>query len=106
MLEEKKIIGLAWEPKLPSLLLGKNSGSNNKSQNVPCTSLIQSLLTGCSFHLTTPRRLTSYSRSKSKTQPERIGTFDMPAPTLTPELKKDLKLLKVMWLFLILEHIF
>lgn len=40
MLEIKKTIGLSWEPKLPSFSFGTKSESNNKSDNVPESSLV------------------------------------------------------------------
>ncbi|KAI3737831.1 hypothetical protein L2E82_27844 [Cichorium intybus] len=83
MPEGKNIIGLSWEPKLPSLLSGTKNVSNHKSQNVSETSLLykpnSELIDGLFVPPNDPKRF----------------EFDMPAPTLTPELKKDLQLLKL-----------
>ncbi|KAJ0751688.1 putative Fcf2 pre-rRNA processing [Helianthus annuus] len=98
MPEEKKIIGLTWEPKLPSLLLGKKSGSNNKSQNVPETSMVyksnSELIDGLFVPPNDPKKVNKLLKKQVKDTTGK-NWFDMPAPTLTPELKKDLKLLKL-----------
>lgn len=40
MPEDKKMIGLSWEPKLPSLSFGTKNGSNHKSEKISETNLV------------------------------------------------------------------
>lgn len=40
MPEDKKVIGLSWEPQLSSLNFGSKSGSNDKSQHVSESNLV------------------------------------------------------------------
>ncbi|KAE8659058.1 condensin-2 complex subunit D3-like [Hibiscus syriacus] len=104
MPESKAVIGLKWEPKLPGLPLPSTttsisgSGSVSKSQNEPeNTSLWKSnnqLVDGLFVPPNDPSKVNKLLRKQVK---DTAGSawFDMPAPTLTPELKKDLQLLKV-----------
>ncbi|RVX22105.1 rRNA-processing protein fcf2 [Vitis vinifera] len=82
MSESKAVIGLSWEPKLSLLSSAPKNGSDNLKMRLKTVvlaygNLIASSLMDCLFLLTT------------------LGRFDMPAPTITPELKKDLQLLKL-----------
>ncbi|XP_024982039.1 rRNA-processing protein fcf2-like isoform X1 [Cynara cardunculus var. scolymus] len=98
MLEDKKVIGLSWEPKLPSLLFGTKGGSNAKSQNVSESSLVykpkSELIDGLFVPPHDPKKVNKLLKKQVKDTTGK-NWFDMPAPTLTPELKKDLKLLKL-----------
>ncbi|KHG06282.1 rRNA-processing fcf2 [Gossypium arboreum] len=104
MPESKAVIGLRWEPKLPALPFQSKtasmsgSGSVSKSGNEPqSTSLWKpnpQLIDGLFLPPNDPSKVNKLLRKQVK---DTAGTawFDMPAPTLTPELKKDLQLLKV-----------
>ncbi|KAL8209322.1 hypothetical protein R6Q57_006054 [Mikania cordata] len=98
MLEVKKTIGLSWEPKLPSLSFGTETRSNNKSQNVAESSLVykpnSELIDRLFVPPNDPKKVNKLLKKQVK---DTAGSnwFDMGAPTLTPELKKDLKLLKL-----------
>ncbi|KAK6254282.1 Fcf2 pre-rRNA processing [Theobroma cacao] len=100
MAESKAVIGLTWEPKLPgfSFQSKTTSGSDSKSQNEPQSSALwkpnQDLVDGLFLPPSDPSKLNKLLRKQVK---DTAGTawFDMPAPTLTPELKKDLQLLKL-----------
>ncbi|KAJ9544802.1 hypothetical protein OSB04_024509 [Centaurea solstitialis] len=98
MLEDKKVIGLSWEPKLPSLLFGTKSGSSDKSQNASESSLVykpkSDLIDGLFVPPNDPKKVNKLLKKQVKDTTGK-NWFDMPAPTLTPELKKDLKLLKL-----------
>ncbi|GMP57254.1 hypothetical protein CsSME_00021414 [Camellia sinensis var. sinensis] len=74
--KSKPVIGLSWEPKLPPLPSGTKKGSDKPPRTLPESS--------------------SSSAVVYKSNTKLIdGLFDMAAQTLTPELKKDLQLLKV-----------
>nr|GEV05791.1 hypothetical protein [Tanacetum cinerariifolium] len=98
MLEDKKRIGLSWEPQVLSLLFGTKSVSNDKSKNVSESSLVykpnSELINGLFVPPNDPKKVNKILKTQVK---DTAGEswFDMPAPTLTPELKKDLQLLKV-----------
>ncbi|KAI3724828.1 hypothetical protein L1987_64595 [Smallanthus sonchifolius] len=95
MLEGKKTIGLSWEPQLPSLLFGTKT---DKSQNVSESSLAykpnSELVDGLFVPPNDPKKVNKLLKKQVKDTTGK-GWFDMPAPTLTSELKKDLKLLKL-----------
>uniref|UniRef100_A0A7N0VB69 Fcf2 pre-rRNA processing C-terminal domain-containing protein n=1 Tax=Kalanchoe fedtschenkoi TaxID=63787 RepID=A0A7N0VB69_KALFE len=93
------LIGLSWEPKLPSLSSQSkqpSSGSNHKPELQtsalwkPKTELIDGLFVP-------PADPNKFNKLMRKQIKDTAGTnwFDMPAQTLTPELKKDLQLLKL-----------
>ncbi|KAK8585929.1 hypothetical protein V6N13_050898 [Hibiscus sabdariffa] len=104
MPESKAVIGLKWEPKLPGLPLPSTttfvsgSGSVSKSQNEPQSTSLwkpnQQLVDGLFVPPNDPSKVNKLLRKQVK---DTAGSawFDMPAPTLTPELKKDLQLLKL-----------
>lgn len=98
MPEGKKVIGLSWEPQLPSLLIGTKSGSNDKSRHVSETNLLykpnSELIDGLFVPPNDPKKVNKLLKKQVKDTTGK-SWFDMPAPTLTPELKKDLKLLKL-----------
>uniref|UniRef100_A0A5B6YKX3 Putative rRNA-processing protein fcf2-like n=1 Tax=Davidia involucrata TaxID=16924 RepID=A0A5B6YKX3_DAVIN len=97
MPESKPVIGLLWEPKLPPLSSVNKSGSN-KPQNLPETSAVykpsNELIDGLFVPPNNPRKLNKLLRKQVKDTAGK-NWFDMPAPTITPELKKDLQLLKL-----------
>ncbi|MBA0585441.1 hypothetical protein Gotri_014227 [Gossypium trilobum] len=104
MPESKAVIGLRWEPKLPALPFQSKttsmsgSGSVSRSRNEPQSTSLwkpnQQLIDGLFLPPNDPSKVNKLLRKQVK---DTAGTawFDMPAPTLTPELKKDLQLLKV-----------
>ncbi|KVH88568.1 hypothetical protein Ccrd_026483, partial [Cynara cardunculus var. scolymus] len=85
-------------PKLPSLLFGTKGGSNDKFQNVSESSLVykpkSELIDGLFVPPNDPKKVNKLLKKQVKDTTGK-NWFDMPAPTLTPELKKDLKLLKL-----------
>ncbi|KAI9195971.1 hypothetical protein LWI28_019873 [Acer negundo] len=91
----KPVIGLSWEPKLPTLsstsktVSNTNTGSDNKLWR-PNTELVDGLFVPPN----NPKKLNKLLKKQVK---DTAGTswFDMPAATMTPELKKDLQLLKL-----------
>ncbi|KAK1418581.1 hypothetical protein QVD17_27726 [Tagetes erecta] len=98
MLESKKTIGLTWEPQLPSLLFGAKS---DKSQNVSegsSSSLVykpnSELVDGLFVPPNDPKKVNKLLKKQVKDTAGK-NWFDMPAPTLTADLKKDLKLIKL-----------
>ncbi|MBA0827863.1 hypothetical protein Goarm_012607 [Gossypium armourianum] len=103
MPESKGVIGLRWEPKLPALPFQSKttsmsgSGSVSRSRNEPQSTSLwkpnQQLIDGLFLPPNDPSKVNKLLRKQVK---DTAGTawFDMPAPTLTPELKKDLQLLK------------
>ncbi|GJY33317.1 rRNA-processing protein FCF2-like protein [Tanacetum coccineum] len=107
MLEVKKRIGLSWEPQVSSLLFGTKSVSNDKSKDVSESSLVykpnSELIDGLFVPPNDPKKVNKILKKQVKDTAGK-SWFDMPAPTLTPELKKDLQLLKVLLLILILER--
>ncbi|KAF8399260.1 hypothetical protein HHK36_015125 [Tetracentron sinense] len=97
MPENKPAIGLSWEPKLPSFSSGTKDGSE-KSQILPENRTVwkpnTELVDGLFVPPKDPKKLNKLLRKQVKDTAGR-NWFDMPAPILTPELKKDLQLLKV-----------
>ncbi|OAY36428.1 rRNA-processing protein fcf2 [Manihot esculenta] len=95
--EKQPLIGLSWEPKLPPLS-SSSKISNTKSQVRPESSGLwkpnSELIDGLFVPPNDPRKVNKLQRSQAK---DTLGKnwFDMPAPTMTPELKKDLQLLKL-----------
>lgn len=99
MPEGKPVIGLSWEPKIPTLLLSDTKkGTDIKSQNVPENSAVykpsSELIDGLFVPPNNPKKLNKLLRKQVKDTTGK-NWFDMPAPTITPELKKDLQLLKL-----------
>ncbi|KAL5726429.1 hypothetical protein ACHQM5_009473 [Ranunculus cassubicifolius] len=95
MLESSKpTIGLTWEPKLP---LGTLPSGSQKLQSAPQTTLWKpdtQLIDGLFVPSNDPRKVNKMIRKQRK---DTTGGdwFDMPAPTITPELKNDLQILKM-----------
>ncbi|KAJ8431243.1 hypothetical protein Cgig2_028633 [Carnegiea gigantea] len=98
MPENKPVIGLTWEPKLPSLSSTSSSSVSEKPhvthENVSLYKPTSELLNGLYLPPNDPRKLNKLVRKQIK---DTTGNswFDMPAAVLTPELKQDLQLLKV-----------
>ncbi|VVB01085.1 unnamed protein product [Arabis nemorensis] len=93
MAESKPLIGLKWEPKLPCLSLESKNDSSSSKMGLLCTSKSE-LVDGLCLPPTDPRKINKMIRKQLK---DTAGSnwFDMPAPTMTPELKRDLQLLKL-----------
>ncbi|KAG5555402.1 hypothetical protein RHGRI_012818 [Rhododendron griersonianum] len=96
--ERKPVIGLSWEPKLPLLPSVTKNGSA-KSQPLPPETVaayrpMTELVDGMFLPPNDPKKLNKLMRKQVKNTAGK-NWFDMPAPTITPELKKDLQLLKV-----------
>ncbi|KAH0856170.1 hypothetical protein HID58_084431 [Brassica napus] len=97
MSEVKPLIGLKWEPKLPCLALDSKTGSSSSKVAESGSSLWTSkseLVDGLCLPPTDPKKVNKMMRKQLK---DTTGSnwFDMPAPTMTPELKRDLQLLKL-----------
>ncbi|XP_057961123.1 rRNA-processing protein fcf2-like [Malania oleifera] len=101
MPESSTVIGLSWEPKLP---LGSSSSGkdvSDKSQTELETKICSAvwkpnaeLVDGLYVPPNNPKKLNKLLRKQIKDTAGR-NWFDMPAPTITPELKKNLQLLKL-----------
>lgn len=88
-----EVVGLSWNPKLPSF----SSSSNRSSVDEATTSLYKpssELIDGLFLPPNDPRKLNKLAKKQVKDTTGK-NWFDMPARTLTPELKKDLQLLKL-----------
>ncbi|XP_052206382.1 rRNA-processing protein fcf2-like [Diospyros lotus] len=98
----KPVIGLSWEPKLPPLAAGVKIRSDDKpsSSTVPETSSSTlykpstELIDGLFVPPNNPKKLNKLVRKQLKDTAGK-NWFDMPARTVTPELKKDLQLIKL-----------
>ena len=90
------VIGLTWEPKLPSF--GSASSSSSKSHVTTESSALykptSELIDGLYVPPNNPTALNKLLRKQLK---DTTGSnwFDMAAPVVTPELKYDLQLLKL-----------
>ncbi|CAK9160879.1 unnamed protein product [Ilex paraguariensis] len=98
MSKSKSVVGLSWEPKLPSFSSSGTKSGSNKSQNMCETSALfkskTELIDGLFVPPNNPREVNKLLRKQVKDTAGK-NWFDMPAPTITPELKKDLQLLKL-----------
>lgn len=93
--EPKAVIGLSWEPKLPSFS-APSSGSKSHLHEIS-GSLYRprsELIDGLYVPPNDPKKLNKLLRKQVKDTAGK-NWFDMPAPTITPDLKKDLQLLKL-----------
>ncbi|XP_020214133.1 rRNA-processing protein fcf2 [Cajanus cajan] len=98
MPESKPVIGLSWQPQLPIPSLKTTNGSHPKPQIEASTSTVWKssleLVDGLLVPPNDPRKLNKLLRKQVKdTAGEKW--FNMPAQTITPELQKDLQLLKL-----------
>ncbi|KAL2943590.1 rRNA-processing protein fcf2 [Bienertia sinuspersici] len=99
MPENKPIIGLTWEPKLPSFASTSSSAIAKPNSHIKAASTTlynptSNLIDGLYVPPNNPSKLNKLLRKQVK---DTTGSswFDMPAPVLTPELKQDLQLLKL-----------
>ncbi|CAN0907887.1 rRNA-processing protein fcf2 [Linum grandiflorum] len=93
--EGNPVIGLSWQPKL--IMPPSASSSHNPIPNRCGGSLwkpAQQLVDGLYVPPNNPAQLNKLQRKQVKDTLGK-GWFDMPAPTITPELKKDLQILKL-----------
>ncbi|XP_010251283.1 PREDICTED: rRNA-processing protein fcf2-like [Nelumbo nucifera] len=96
MPDSKATIGLTWEPKLPSLSSGIQNGSE-KLQKLPESVTWKpdiDLVDGLFVPPNDPRKLNKLMQKQVKDTAGK-NWFEMPAPTITPEIKKDLQILKL-----------
>ncbi|KAL9253376.1 rRNA-processing protein fcf2-like protein [Drosera capensis] len=99
MPQSKPVIGLTWDPKLPSFANStKPQSSSSVSTKIDAISALgkpkMELIDGLYVPPNDPRKLNKLRRKQVKDTAGK-NWFDMPAPILTPELKLDLKLLKL-----------
>nr|XP_048329314.1 rRNA-processing protein fcf2-like [Ziziphus jujuba var. spinosa]XP_048329315.1 rRNA-processing protein fcf2-like [Ziziphus jujuba var. spinosa] len=98
MPEGKVVIGTSWEPKLPTFTSATKTGSHQSQPESSSGGGIwkpnSELIDGLFVPPNNPRKLNKLRRKQLK---DTAGNswFDMPAPTITPELQKDLQLLKL-----------
>lgn len=95
-MSNQSAIGLSWAPTLPPLLSGaaKSSGKAQSSQLGAVWKSENELVDGLFVPPRDPRKLNKLMK-KSVKDTAGQSWFDMPAPTITPELKKDLEILKL-----------
>ncbi|ONK62586.1 uncharacterized protein A4U43_C07F5650 [Asparagus officinalis] len=93
---DKSAIGLSWAPKLPPLTSGttKSSEKAQSSQHGSVWKSEDQLVDGLFVPPRDPRKLNKLMKKNVKDTTGK-SWFDMPAPTITPELKKDLEILKL-----------
>lgn len=90
---------MSWAPKLPSLA---TTSCSSKSEPAPKPSTAQGslwkpqseLVDGLFVSPRDPKKVNKLTRKSVKDTTGK-GWFDMPAPTITPELKKDLEILQL-----------
>lgn len=97
MAENKPVIGLSWEPKLPSFATTSSNAKTKSHITVASSTLYKptsELIDGLYVPPNNPTKLNKLLRKQRK---DTTGSswFDMPAPVVTPELKQDLQLLKL-----------
>ncbi|XP_038876081.1 rRNA-processing protein fcf2 [Benincasa hispida] len=98
MSEKKPIIGLSWEPKLPASSSGIRTKACDKSNTQAENGLVwktnSELVDGLFVPPNNPKKLNKLLRKQVRDTAGR-NWFDMPAQTMTPEVEKDLRLLKL-----------
>ncbi|KAG5144553.1 hypothetical protein JHK84_030096 [Glycine max] len=98
MPERKPVVGLSWQPQLPiPSSLKATDGSHTKPQTEASSTVRKSsseLVDGLFVPPNDPKKLNKLLRKQAKDTAGK-NWFNMPAQTITPELQKDLKLLKV-----------
>ncbi|XP_068648424.1 rRNA-processing protein fcf2-like [Aristolochia californica] len=103
MAENKGTTGLSWGPKVPFLLSGASkespgiSKTSDKLKYEPDNIVFKpesELVDGLYVPPRDPKKLNKLLRKQVKDTSGK-GWFDMPAATITPEIKKDLQILKL-----------
>ncbi|XP_009399073.2 rRNA-processing protein fcf2-like isoform X1 [Musa acuminata AAA Group] len=95
MPENKSVIGLVWAPKVPPLFGVKNSSEKLHNQTKdPVLTPGTELVDGLYVPPRDPRKMNKLLKKNMKDTAGR-SWFDMPALTITPEIKKDLEILKL-----------
>ncbi|CAL0315012.1 unnamed protein product [Lupinus luteus] len=99
MPEKKAMVGLSWQPQLPIVSSSKAAdGSHAKPPTEASTNTLwkpsSQLVDGLFVPPSDPRKLNKLIRKQAKDTTGK-SWFNMPAQTITPELQKDLKLLKL-----------
>ncbi|WOL11411.1 rRNA-processing protein fcf2 [Canna indica] len=96
MAENKSAIGLVWAPKVPPLLGGEKNGSRRSQNQIKDSTLnpVDELVDGLYVPPRDPRKLNKLLKKNAKDTAGK-SWFDMPAPSITPEIKKDLEILKL-----------
>ncbi|XP_078428177.1 rRNA-processing protein fcf2-like [Wolffia australiana] len=94
MTGSNSVVGLSWAPKIS---LPSSETKRTSPQSQPQISAFKSrdeLVDGLFVPPRDPRKLNKLARENKK---DNSGSawFDMPAPTITPEVKKDLEILKL-----------
>ncbi|XP_077217040.1 rRNA-processing protein fcf2-like isoform X2 [Tasmannia lanceolata] len=92
----KPTIGLSWAPKVPPLSSGTKN-SSEKSECLPQNTAYKhnaELVDGLFVPPRDPRKLNKMLKKQVKDTTGK-SWFDMPAPNITPEIKKDLQILKL-----------
>ncbi|KAG8386599.1 hypothetical protein BUALT_Bualt03G0165100 [Buddleja alternifolia] len=103
--DNMEAIGLSWQPKLPSFSSTKNDkSSSNEAETSALYKPNSQLIDGLFVPPNDPRKLNKLLKKQVKDTAGK-NWFDMPAQTITPELKKDLQLLKV-WLIMLFFIVF
>ncbi|WCJ29094.1 Fcf2 pre-rRNA processing protein [Euphorbia peplus] len=92
MEEKKAVIGLSWSPKLP--VLSSATKNSKETESGALWKANSELVEGLYVPPIDPKKLNKLLKTQVK---DTLGKdwFHMPAPTITPELKKDLQLLKL-----------
>ncbi|KAJ1390532.1 Fcf2 pre-rRNA processing [Sesbania bispinosa] len=99
MPESKQVVGLSWQPKLPiPSLLKATDEPRIKPQTEASSSTVwksnSELVDGLFVPPNDPKKLNKLLRKQVKDTAGK-DWFNLPAQTITPELQKDLKLLKL-----------
>ncbi|GAU34008.1 hypothetical protein TSUD_212700 [Trifolium subterraneum] len=98
MAEKKPVVGLSWQPPIPSMSKATYLPSHTKPQiNTPTSTLWKpnsELVNGLFVPPNDPRKVNKLLRQQVKDTAGK-DWFDMPAQTITPELQRDLKLQKI-----------
>ncbi|CAA7389759.1 unnamed protein product [Spirodela intermedia] len=96
MTESKSVVGLSWAPKIQTVP-SETKRTFEASKHLPQISAFKSgneLVDGLFVPPRDPRKLNKLTKRSVKDTSGK-SWFDMPAPTITPEVKKDLEILKL-----------
>ncbi|OAY69685.1 rRNA-processing protein fcf2, partial [Ananas comosus] len=94
MSQSKASIGLSWAPKVPIFSKEAKESAGKLQIKEPTWTPENELVDGLFVPPRDPRKLNKLMK-KSLKDTAGASWFDMPAPTITPELKKDLEILKL-----------